>query len=134
MIIVFKCHVCENTENNSAIKVKEMMFGYGDDFDYFECSNCGCLQITEIPPNLSKYYPFTYYSIMKNSKSRAVTFKDKLLNMFFWHFSNLLYQFHPLLLFFPDYADKIGTFQAIHGVNVTKNSKILDVGCGSGEL
>lgn len=31
-----------------------------DEFDYFECSNCGCLQIKEIPENIGKYYPDNY--------------------------------------------------------------------------
>jgi len=39
-----------------------MMFGSGDEFDYFECSSCGCIQIETIPPDLSRYYPERYYS------------------------------------------------------------------------
>ena len=42
-----------------------MMFGTRDEFDYFECASCGCLQIAEIPPNISDYYPSNYYSFHK---------------------------------------------------------------------
>jgi len=38
------------------------MFGYNDDFLYFQCSNCACLQIENKPKNMDKYYPNTYYS------------------------------------------------------------------------
>lgn len=41
---------------------REMMFGSRETFDYFECSSCGCLQIAEIPADLSRHYPSNYYS------------------------------------------------------------------------
>ena len=47
-----------------------MMFGFADEFEYFECSNCGCLQIMEFPENIGKYYPSKYYSyFMSEPKS-----------------------------------------------------------------
>ena len=57
-----KCNICGNKKNNNYFKVKEMMFGIFDEFDYFQCFKCRCLQITEIPKNLSDYYPKNYYS------------------------------------------------------------------------
>ncbi|NEO12992.1 MULTISPECIES: class I SAM-dependent methyltransferase [unclassified Moorena] len=59
---MYKCQVCGNTENNKPFFAKEMMFGFRDKFEYFECPNCGCVQIVEIPANLSKYYPEEYYA------------------------------------------------------------------------
>jgi SAM-dependent methyltransferase len=46
-----------------------MMFGIRDEFDYFECAKCGCVQLCEIPANLSKYYPEDYYSYSVPSNS-----------------------------------------------------------------
>ena len=34
-----------------------MMFKLKGCFEYFECANCGCLQIKQIPADISKYYP-----------------------------------------------------------------------------
>ena len=47
------------------LKIKEMIFGFRDEFTYFECSKCGCLQIMQIPRNMGKYYPSNYYSFKK---------------------------------------------------------------------
>ena len=46
---------------NPTYVVREMMYGFKDEFDYFECGNCGCLQIEQIPDDLSKYYPENYW-------------------------------------------------------------------------
>jgi len=39
-----------------------MMFGTREKFEYFQCNTCDCLQITDIPKNLSEYYPPKYYA------------------------------------------------------------------------
>lgn len=59
---MYKCKVCGNSENNKPFVAREMMFGLKEEFDYFECSHCGCLQIVEVPSNLAKYYPEEYYA------------------------------------------------------------------------
>ena len=57
------CRACGNAEGNTAHFPKEMMFGWREVFEYFECGRCGCLQIAEIPADLGKYYPRdAYYS------------------------------------------------------------------------
>jgi len=33
--------------------MREMMYGFRDEFIYIECSECGCLQIAEIPEDIS---------------------------------------------------------------------------------
>jgi SAM-dependent methyltransferase len=47
-----------------------MYFGTRDEFEYLECSNCGCLQIKDVPENLSKYYPENYYSLSRPKQKR----------------------------------------------------------------
>ena len=39
-----------------------MMFGYRETFTYFQCNLCRCLQIAEMPQDMSRYYPQDYYS------------------------------------------------------------------------
>jgi len=39
-----------------------MMFGFRNKFEYFECAQCDCLQINNIPDNLERYYPENYYA------------------------------------------------------------------------
>ena len=54
------CKICFSNKNNKTYVAREMMFGLREEFIYFECSNCGCLQIKDIPKDISKYYPKDY--------------------------------------------------------------------------
>src|SRR2546421_7013807 len=56
------CRICGNNENNRTYLARELHLGLGDEFEYFECARCGCLQIKEIPEDLRKYNPSEYYS------------------------------------------------------------------------
>ena len=72
-----KCRICGNLNDNQEYEVKEMMLGLREKFTYFQCSKCECLQIANIPSNMSKDYPKDYYSFspdMQNSKSKLETF------------------------------------------------------------
>lgn len=57
------CEICGNTAGNSVHSVREMMFGLRERFEYGECAACGCLQLLDVPEDLSKYYPEHYYSL-----------------------------------------------------------------------
>ena len=57
----FACRICRNEHGNTSFQAREMMFGFGDEFEYVECAQCGCLQIRSYPADLSKYYPSNYY-------------------------------------------------------------------------
>jgi len=125
-----KCKVCNNEENNQLYSAREMMYGFREYFDYFQCSKCGCLQILATPQNISKYYPTEYYTFTdraaqvswlrelatKIRDNYAVFNKQKLLGRY-------LYEK------FPNEA-----LRSLSGVDITKSSRILDVGCGTGVL
>ena len=57
-----KCRICGSDQISSVISVREMMIPTRECFDYFECADCHCLQIKEIPENLGRYYGPDYYS------------------------------------------------------------------------
>ena len=59
------CRICGWTGEAYTINVKEMQFDTREEFEYFECGNCHCLQIKDIPENLSSYYGDDYYSYEK---------------------------------------------------------------------
>ena len=73
-----ECKICKNTDTLKEYKVREMMFGFRDEFSYLECEKCGCLQIAEIPVNISKYYPSNYYSYSTPTSQ----IKSKLFEIF----------------------------------------------------
>jgi 2-polyprenyl-3-methyl-5-hydroxy-6-metoxy-1,4-benzoquinol methylase len=126
-----KCKICGNSENNNSYTVKEMMYGTKDKFDYFQCSNCECLQITDIPNNLEDYYPTNYYSYKApKSLKRKNPFKfyrNKLRDRYSLFkkgfLRKLLYNQHP-----KDFHPMLAR------VKPTEQSSILDVGCGNGKI
>lgn len=56
------CRVCDNGSGNRLHRVREMLQGKRDEFDYLECASCGTLQIREVP-ELGPYYEGGYYSM-----------------------------------------------------------------------
>jgi len=116
------CKVCANKNNNRVFQIKEMMFGTRDKFDYFECSNCGCIQIKEVPKNISKYYPNNYYSFKSRSKMSYLSDGIRIV------IRMIIFGVLPHFLF------KQGTSSWIKKAKINFDSKILDVGSGSGDL
>lgn len=124
-----KCRICYNESDNQAVEVREMMFGLRDVFRYFQCSKCQCLQIEDIPQEMTKYYPDNYYSysypqISKNiikkflikSRDNYVVFGKGLIG-------KILFSKFPR-----------DDFRFLNSLTINKGTSILDVGCGAGAL
>jgi SAM-dependent methyltransferase len=128
------CNVCGNFLNNSKYVVKEMMFGFQDEFGYFECSKCGCLQIVSVPDNLEKYYPSIYYSFKKpntgRSKLRQFVSEKQMTNALTGNSKLIGGTLNRILPIFREWLLREGLL----GLRLTKQSRILDVGCGGGDL
>ena len=123
-----KCPICNNSENNSSFFVKEMYIKPQEEFEYIECSKCGCLFIKEIPENISKYYdinygPHNHQSSMKNK------ILDKIYGLYLANnkFIKLITRDNVTITsrFWNSLSEK--------GI-IRKNSSILDVGCGDGKF
>jgi SAM-dependent methyltransferase len=106
-----------------------MMFGMRDEFLYFQCNSCSCLQIAEFPDDISKYYSAgNYYSFVEGELKkyqglRGYLFRKKLN-------SSVLPDTvgkNAIKFSFPDtntgYLSKV-----VKDIN----TRILDVGCGNG--
>lgn len=126
------CKICGNAHNNKAFEVREMMFGYREWFTYFQCSLCACLQITQVPADMAKYYPRTYYSFsrapiehfknpirkkIKKLRDQYAIFDKSFLGRYF-------YRRRP--------SEHLRMLSGV--AKLRPQSKILDVGCGSGSL
>jgi SAM-dependent methyltransferase len=95
-----------------------MMFGTRDEFTYWECSVCGCLQIARIPERLGDYYPDDYYS-------------------FSLHLNALELWLYRAYFKAPQLASlfrRARAFQSVIEAKPKCGARILDVGCGSGKL
>lgn len=79
------CRICGWSGNAALITVKEMQYNTREEFPYFECPNCHCLQIEQIPDNLGKYYGDTYYSfknpIANNSNTKQPSDNTRILDV-----------------------------------------------------
>ena len=121
-----KCRVCQNTEGNRSLSVREMMFGMAESFTYLHCAACGVLHLVDIPSDLSRYYPSEgYYSVNRSPG----TLKRWVMNS-----RDRGYVTHSivgkwLLRKFPNSALE-ATLRAAQG----RETRILDVGCGGGDL
>lgn len=74
------CRICGWTGEATTINVKEMHFNMQEEFEYFECGNCHCLQISKIPDNLGGYYRNTYYSYKKPTIEKPDSNQQQLPN------------------------------------------------------
>ncbi len=128
ILMEFACKICGNKSGNKFFKVREMQFGMRDEFTYCQCSNCECLQITNPPENLSKYYPKEYFSF-QITKEKII--KEKLniyRDLYSLGFNNLIGKILFKKYGEPTYISWLKNFK------VNFNSKILDIGCGTGKL
>ncbi len=127
-MLLRSCRICNARDNHDTYFPKEMMHGLMEEFTYFQCKSCHCLQIETIPANLHKYYQEGYYSFSQHTKGqhkgakgwvnkRAVLhsiFKDNLVNRLI------------------SFLSPQGKYRIFDRLGVNRESNILDVGCGNG--
>jgi SAM-dependent methyltransferase len=128
------CRVCGETNKNDIYIGKEMMYGSREKFEYFQCSNCDCLQISKIPKDMSKYYPKDSYYSLTNDVS--VYYKNRLKNLYKYVMDNIsLRILHKLPVFLESGGRTISDgIRSLSPLNLRHKAKILDIGCGSGVL
>lgn len=111
------CRICKSPFAESLI-VREMMFGFRDQFTYHQCSNCGCLQIAEFPENIDKYYPSYYYSFnAETAILKRQPFIKRLIGGL--RLKKLLKKDRPALRY-------------LKPIDIKFSDKILEIGCGKG--
>ena len=124
-----KCRICGNIKYNKSHFALEMMFGTREEFEYIECNNCGCLQIKTIPDNIEKYYPDEYNAfdsqIFPGKKNIVFMLQKKKLQHLFGEKKNFIGWLITTLV--------KGSFEEkLVPAKINLNSKILDVGSGTG--
>jgi SAM-dependent methyltransferase len=110
---------------------REMMFGFRDEFLYFECAACGCLQLGTMITDWTKYYPRDYYAFASSTRRARSAIKLFLQNkrgeysMGYHSLTGRLVSLFKGKPAIPDWVFRCG---------VGLNDSILDVGSGTGEL
>lgn len=127
------CPVCGHVEVSKGHRARESMVGLGEEFDYRECAGCASLYLAEVPADLGRYYDSGYYSFapfesryrtafQRWSKRRIVEHllvAPQLLGG--WLRRGSRYVLYDLL-------------EALRPEVLARGRRILDVGCGRGEL
>ncbi|MCH3924339.1 MAG: class I SAM-dependent methyltransferase [Bacteroidales bacterium] len=126
----YECRICEKEVETEPIFLKEMQLGLLDTFEYFKCPSCGCIQIKDIPTDMTKYYPNNYYSFRGIYPNKHINFiRRRLMHDLFSYrmgkFNLMGAIFYNII---PNYP-----YKWIEKGIVDYNSSILDVGCGRGE-
>jgi len=126
------CTICGNDENNMDYVAREMQFGTRESFEYFQCAECGCLQIAQVPGDLGRHYPKEYYSLTSlgplPNQSRLKRFLKRRRLEHFLGKRTVLGAIVERAFGHPDVPAWFAK------VRPEPYWRILDVGCGAGHL
>lgn len=126
------CVACAQESDGPVFAAREMYFGTRERFDYLECPHCGTVQIVAVPADLPRHYPQGYYSY-KSAKPKATSSVERYLRRmrtvaWLGNGGGIARLFARLSKRRPRYLDWF------EGLGLRPDSRIVDVGCGSGDL
>lgn len=109
--------MCGSEPTKERYEAREMMFGSRAAFIYRQCRECGSLWLEDVPTDMSPYYGADYYAFSEPTLYRWI----RQARMAYWIAHLLVMRTPPRLpAWWPDGAGR--------------TSKVLDVGCGQGNL
>ncbi len=125
------CEICDGTAG-TIHPAREMMLGLREIFQYLECRECGCLQLLDPPADPSRFYPANYIAFLDAERSGSARHRLRRAirrgrNRAFFGSTSPINQWAARQ--FPHQP-----LQAVARVRPRLDSRILDVGCGSGVL
>lgn len=122
---LISCKIC-NGDIKRSLAVQEMMLGTRHIFMYSECAQCGCLQINDIPSDISRYYPTDYYSYKLSPKGLLKRLRRGLRRRLTLTIPSSFNWLIDLL------SGKDPLFRIYRKMGIRPDSEILDVGAGAG--
>jgi SAM-dependent methyltransferase len=118
--------------------VLEMQYGSKERFCYLECYNCRSLQIENIPPDLTRYYPPDYLGSQPFHTNVRGSFREIMRNVIRrQRTAYLLHGRTPIGWAANRWRtddDLTAHLLALRPISARKSACILDVGCGPGYL
>jgi len=139
--VTTQCRICHNKKDNLSYVAREMLLGFGDQFEYIECGQCGCVQIKDYPEEIQKYYPPSYWNEQKTGAYRKPIRTIKR----FIEIEKTKYLLKTNSSFGRTLVRIISRTSApvfsgwdwarhFSQIGIDLQSSFLDVGCGSGDL
>ena len=124
------CRICAGSLGSETYHPREMMFGTGEVFDYVLCAECSTLQIADIPDDLAQYYSGAAYYSFNQSRAEA-GWKTALKRIAAGGMIGRP-EAYPSGKGFIDKIRRGAEPWTAHVAGLTRDSAILDVGCGEG--
>ncbi|HUU42327.1 MAG TPA: class I SAM-dependent methyltransferase [Planctomycetota bacterium] len=125
------CRICGNARDNTTCSVREMMYGTRETFAYVQCAACGCIQIAEIPDDMTPYYPPDYQGFKASRRDKIRRSVNHPLKRWRYRYAVLNEGLLGRLLYAVSPAAKL---RWLSYAGLTRGSRVLDVGCGAGSL
>ena len=120
------CRICKESKTFSSLVAKDFFLGSKKEYEYLFCPICNSLSIKDIPDELPDLYK-NYYSFSPPPPISWLKFK---IYKYVLKKSNFLSDFFCSLL----QKQEDLPIKSMASTKIHQNSRILDVGCGSGTL
>jgi SAM-dependent methyltransferase len=135
-----RCLACLSASTTDVLAVRENMFGLQTDFDYTVCADCGSLALISIPEDMATYYPTNYYSVDLDPE-RALgapgvrQFAQLVIGSVLWG-RGLVAGVATAVVPRRQLRTLVSVLRSIRRAGLVngKETRVLDVGCGSGML
>ncbi|MBN1577702.1 MAG: class I SAM-dependent methyltransferase [Chitinispirillaceae bacterium] len=129
--IQLKCAICGGKNGHTFHTFRDFHFRTADQFDYFQCGSCQCLQTVNPSADYGAYYPDNYYSFNADDKTTVFScvkwWMREVRNRYYRTGKGAIGRcIHRLL---PNSA-----IEMFYSLGPVKNWKVLDVGCGNDAL
>lgn len=129
------CRICGNRVGNRDHTAREMVFGTREQFIYTECGACGCLQLLDVPDDLARFYPETYYSYepapTQPSATRATEAFRRARTTIALRLPAAPIYWLWRRAWLPRYLVELADFGVL-GLRLSTRSSVCDVGSGNG--
>lgn len=125
------CRVCHNETGNTEYRVREMLHGTREEHSYLQCAACGCLQLAHVPQDLSVFYPDDY-CCHKDYGRRTRNVARRAFDTM--RIAASVPREGVAAKIFNAVAPELDYLSWVQYSGADTNSRILDIGCGTGKL
>lgn len=120
-----RCHFCHGAMA-SVYSIHDRWHGYSGEFLVALCGSCRSSSIQTVPGDVADYYPPEYYSYIRSGEVPSPARTRAQI----WLFSHPSFRRWGYRLV----ARRVNYDALMYGVDSGRDSSVLDIGCGSGEV